>query len=84
MSEIMNKVNEGKNNLVYIAIDNLYPHPDNPRKDLGDLTELAESIKIKGVMQNLTVVPGHYMTHEEWQSISKQYDTNPSEELRKK
>ena len=84
MSEIMNKVNEGKNNLVYIAIDKLYPHPDNPRKDLGDLTELAESIKIKGVMQNLTVVPGHYMTHEEWQSISKQYDTNPSEELRKK
>ena len=84
MSEIMNKVNEGKNNLVYIAIDNLYPHPDNPRKDLGDLTELAESIKIKGVMQNLTVVPGHYMTHEEWQSISEQYDTNPSEELRKK
>lgn len=43
--------------LVYITIDNLFPHPDNPRKDLGDLTELAESIKVKGVMQNLTVVP---------------------------
>lgn len=43
--------------LVYIPIDQLYPHPDNPRKELGDLSELAESIKAKGVMQNLTVVP---------------------------
>ncbi len=46
-----------ENKLVYIPIGELYPHPDNPRKDLGDLTELAESIKAKGVMQNLTVVP---------------------------
>ena len=43
--------------LVYIPIGQLHPHPDNPRKDLGDLSELAESIKAKGVMQNLTVVP---------------------------
>lgn len=43
--------------LVYIPITELHPHPDNPRKDLGDLSELAESIKVKGVMQNLTVVP---------------------------
>ncbi len=43
--------------LTYISIDLLHPHPDNPRKELGDLTELAESIKAKGVMQNLTVVP---------------------------
>lgn len=47
--------NEAK--LVYISVDMLEPHPDNPRKDLGDLTELADSIKVKGVMQNLTVVP---------------------------
>lgn len=40
-----------------IPIDMLRPHPDNPRKDLGDLTELAESIKARGVMQNLTVIP---------------------------
>ncbi len=46
-----------ENRLVYIPINELYPHPDNPRKDLGDLSELAESIKVKGVMQNLTVVP---------------------------
>ena len=40
-----------------IPIGLLLPHPDNPRKDLGDLTELTESIKANGVMQNLTVVP---------------------------
>lgn len=35
----------------------LEPHPDNPRKDLGDLTELAASIRKQGLLQNLTVVP---------------------------
>lgn len=39
-----------------LPIDKLVPHPDNPRKDLGDLTELAASIEAKGVLQNLTVV----------------------------
>lgn len=41
----------------YIPVTDLYPHPDNPRKDLGDLTELADSIRQNGVMQNLTVTP---------------------------
>lgn len=41
----------------YLHINVLHPHPDNPRKDLGDLTELAASIQAKGVLQNLTVVP---------------------------
>lgn len=41
----------------YIAIEQLHPHPDNPRKDLGDLTELAASIKQSGIYQNLTVIP---------------------------
>ncbi|MBQ8382032.1 MAG: ParB N-terminal domain-containing protein [Clostridia bacterium] len=45
---------EGERRLQYIPVDKLFPHPDNPRKELGDLTELAESIKVKGVMQNLT------------------------------
>jgi ParB family chromosome partitioning protein len=40
-----------------IPINQLHPHPDNPRKDLGDLSELAASIKQNGVLQNLTVVP---------------------------
>lgn len=42
--------------IVNIPVNMIYPHPDNPRKDLGDLSELVESIKINGIMQNLTVV----------------------------
>lgn len=41
----------------YIELCKLFPHPDNPRKELGDITELAESIRQNGVFQNLTVVP---------------------------
>ena len=36
----------------------IYPHPDNPRKDLGDLSELVDSIKQTGILQNLTVIEG--------------------------
>lgn len=43
--------------LEYIPVEKIHPHPDNPRKDLGDLSELAESIKANGVLQNLTVSP---------------------------
>ena len=43
--------------IVYIDVDKLLPHPNNPRKDIGDISELAESIKAKGILQNLTVVP---------------------------
>lgn len=46
-----------ENNIKLIKIENLYPHPDNPRKDVGDVSELAESIKKNGIMQNLTVMP---------------------------
>ena len=52
--------------IVKIAVENIYQHPDNPRKDLGDLSELSESIKKKGVMQNLTVIPGHWDEKMEW------------------
>lgn len=31
--------------ITYIPIRQLHPHPDNPRKELGDLSELAASIK---------------------------------------
>ena len=54
--ETMSK-NAERGMLVYIPTDCISPHPDNPRKDLGDLTELAESICEKGILQNLTVVP---------------------------
>lgn len=46
-----------KKSIVYLQRDQLEPHPQNPRKDLGDLEELRESIKVNGIMQNLTVVP---------------------------
>lgn len=40
-----------------ISTEKLLHHPQNPRKNIGDITELAESIKVKGILQNLTVVP---------------------------
>lgn len=40
----------------FIDIDKIHHHPDNPRENLGDLTELVESIKAQGILQNLTVV----------------------------
>lgn len=43
--------------IVMINRENLYHHPDNPRKNIGDVSELAASIKEKGILQNLTVVP---------------------------
>lgn len=58
---------ESRKTVTYIAAEHIRPHPENPRKDLGDLSELVESIKKNGVLQNLTVIPvegetGEYMT----------------------
>ena len=55
------------NETINIAAEHIRPHPENPRKDLGDLSELVESIKKNGILQNLTVIPvenepGEYMT----------------------
>ena len=44
--------------MVTISIDRLYPHPQNPRRDVGDISELTESIKANGIFQNLTVIEG--------------------------
>ena len=51
--------------ITYINNRNLEPHPDNPRRELGDLSELVASIRKQGILQNLTVVtspdkPGKY------------------------
>lgn len=43
--------------ITMVETKKLRPHPKNPRKRLGDLTELVESIKENGIMQNLTAVP---------------------------
>lgn len=49
-------VNAG-NPIVMLSPKQLYHHPENPRKNIGDVTELADSMRVMGVMQNLTVVP---------------------------
>ena len=33
------------------------PHPDNPRKNIGDVTDLADSIRANGLLTPLSVVP---------------------------
>ena len=33
------------------------PHPDNPRKNIGDVNDLAASIKTNGLLTPLSVVP---------------------------
>lgn len=52
--------------LTMLPVADIYPHPDNPRKDVGDVTELADSIAKRGILQNLTVMPGHWMPDGEW------------------
>lgn len=58
--------NTKSNVIVGISTQDIYQHPDNPRKDLGDLSELADSIAKKGIMQNLTVIPGHWDEDRTW------------------
>lgn len=43
--------------ILKLATYKLIPHPENPRKDLGDISEMSESVKKHGILQNLTVVP---------------------------
>lgn len=65
--------------IVMLPIERLHPHPDNPRKNLGDLEELAASIKANGIFQNLTVVP-FSMTDEEYNKACEDYRANPTPE----
>ncbi|MCO6509227.1 MAG: ParB/RepB/Spo0J family partition protein [Aridibacter famidurans] len=47
-----------------IAIDRIEPNPDQPRNEIGDLTELSASIKNQGILEPLLVKPrdnGTYM-----------------------
>lgn len=43
--------------IVMLAIEKLEYHPENPRKNIGDISELTDSIRVDGILQNLTVVP---------------------------
>jgi ParB family chromosome partitioning protein len=40
-----------------IPVTSIYPNPEQPRSEFGDLTELTESIKEKGVLEPLLVKP---------------------------
>jgi ParB family chromosome partitioning protein len=40
-----------------LPLDRLRPHPHNPRKSLGDLSELVDDVAVHGVIQALTVLP---------------------------
>jgi ParB family chromosome partitioning protein len=40
-----------------ISIESTYPNPEQPRTEFGDLTELTESIREKGVLEPLLVKP---------------------------
>jgi len=41
----------------WVRIDRLIPHPDNPRRTLGDLSELTRSVKAHGVLMPILVLP---------------------------
>ena len=68
--------------LTMLPVSAIYPHPDNPRKDLGDVTELADSIKKRGILQNLTVMPGHWLTMDEMAAVVEAYTEDPTDELK--
>src|SRR5436189_3950271 len=59
-----------------IAIDKLDPNPNQPRHEIGDLTELTASIKEKGVLEPLLVKPtlGRWMIiagERRWRAATK-------------
>lgn len=51
----------GEQVIQLLPTDLIEGHPDNPRQDLGELTDLVLSIKAHGVIQPLTVVPAAAM-----------------------
>ena len=52
-----NIISDSDGKIKVLDIIKLKHHPDNPRKNIGDITELTDSIRKNGVMQNLTVIP---------------------------
>lgn len=50
---------------LWLPVTSLIPHPDNPRRTLGDLTELTRSVKAHGVLMPILALPvddtGHHL-----------------------
>lgn len=63
--------------ITYIATSDIMEHPKNPRKDLGDLSELTESIRQHGIMQNLIVID----RKDALEGLKAEYKTTPSQIL---
>ena len=49
--------NYQSNEIKLINTSLIAPHPDNPRKNIGDVTDLADSIRANGLLSPLSVVP---------------------------
>ena len=43
--------------ITQIPVDRINSHQHNPRREIGDLAELTDSVRAQGVRQNLLVVP---------------------------
>ncbi|MCB5670501.1 ParB N-terminal domain-containing protein, partial [Thomasclavelia ramosa] len=46
-----------ESNIVMLDVGLIDPNPANPRRDVGDVSELADSIRAQGIRQNLLVTP---------------------------
>lgn len=60
-------------NIVFIRTEKILPHKDNPRSAIGDINEIADSIKVNGIMQNLTVVPNDTELYTKQRASKKAY-----------
>lgn len=63
-----------KREIKQIKVSEIMEHPNNPRKDLGDLEELTESIRLHGVMQNLLVIE----KDQALEGLMEEYEKTPS------
>ncbi|GAB7192797.1 hypothetical protein NUM3379_35060 [Kineococcus sp. NUM-3379] len=59
-----NGVAQGGGGAQVVRLDDIAEHPDNPRDDLGDLAELADSIRDFGVLQAIILVPAEAFLQE--------------------
>ncbi|MCL2107789.1 MAG: ParB/RepB/Spo0J family partition protein [Oscillospiraceae bacterium] len=62
------------NEIIYLETSRLTPHINNPRKDLGDLSEFTESVKANGILQNLTVVPTDIAEFRKMRTSKRKYN----------
>ena len=47
--------------LLDVDVDKITPNPANPRNHVGDVTELADSIRALGILEPLVIAPGNVL-----------------------